>query len=196
MMIEIDDKVVSSEILVQRFCCDLPRCLGMCCVHGDSGAPLTPNEALSLELILEKVKPYMTDEGIAAVSEQGVAVTDSDGDLVTPLIDGRECAFTLFENGIASCAIERAWNDGIVDFRKPLSCHLYPIRVKEYSNFTAINYHHWDVCAPARQLGDQINLPVYQFLKEALIRAYGQEFYNQLDEAAKLLSLQADKKNQ
>ncbi|MGB4328822.1 MAG: DUF3109 family protein [Tenuifilum sp.] len=192
MMIEIDNKVVSSEILEQRFCCNLPRCLGKCCVHGDSGAPLTPNEALTLEQILDKVKPYMTPQGIATVQEQGVALTDSDGDLVTPLIDGKECAFTVFENGIATCAIEKAWNNGIVDFRKPISCHLYPIRVKEYSTFTAINYHQWDVCAPARELGEQIDLPVYRFLKDAIIRAYGKEFYGQLEDAAKLLSLRTE----
>ncbi|MEY1638866.1 DUF3109 family protein [Tenuifilum osseticum] len=192
MMIEIDNKVVSSEILEQRFCCNLPRCLGKCCVHGDSGAPLTPNEALTLEQILDKVKPYMTPQGIATVQEQGVALTDSDGDLVTPLNDGKECAFTVFENGIATCAIEKAWNNGIVDFRKPISCHLYPIRVKEYSTFTAINYHQWDVCAPARELGEQIDLPVYRFLKDAIIRAYGKEFYGQLEDAAKLLSLRTE----
>ncbi len=191
-MIEIDNKVVSSEILEQRFCCNLPRCLGKCCVHGDSGAPLTPNEALTLEQILDKVKPYMTPQGIATVQEQGVALTDSDGDLVTPLIDGKECAFTVFENGIATCAIEKAWNNGIVDFRKPISCHLYPIRVKEYSTFTAINYHQWDVCAPARELGEQIDLPVYRFLKDAIIRTYGKEFYDQLEDAAKLLSLRTE----
>ena len=189
MMIEIDNKVVSSEILEQRFCCDLPRCKGMCCVHGDSGAPLTSDEALALEQILEKVKPFMSTEGITAVNEQDVALIDNDGDLVTPLINGRECAFTVFENGIATCSIEKAWNHGKIDFRKPLSCHLYPIRVKEYSNFTALNYHHWDVCAPARELGEKIDLPLYKFLKDALIRAYGEEFYNKLEDAAKLLSL-------
>lgn len=192
MMIEIDNKVVSSEIIEQQFCCDLPRCLGMCCVHGDSGAPLTPNEALTLEQIWDTVKPYMTAEGIQAIQEQGVAITDSDGDLVTPLIAGKECAFTVFENGIATCAIEKAWNDGKIDFQKPISCHLYPIRVKEYSNFTAINYHQWEVCAPARELGKQINLPVYKFLKDALIRAYGKEFYSQLEESAELLSLRKE----
>ena len=112
--------------------------------------------------------------------------------MVTPLIDGKECAFTVFENGIATCAIEKAWNNGIVDFRKPISCHLYPIRVKEYSTFTAINYHQWDVCAPARELGEQIDLPVYRFLKDAIIRAYGKEFYGQLEDAAKLLSLRTE----
>lgn len=193
MMIEIDNKVVSSEILEQRFCCDLPRCKGMCCVHGDSGAPLTPDEALTLEQILEKAKPFMSTEGITAVNEQGVALIDNDGDLVTPLINGRECAFAVFEKGIATCAIEKAWNHGKIDFRKPLSCHLYPIRVKEYSNFTALNYHHWDVCAPARELGEKIDLPLYKFLKDALIRAYGEEFYTQLEDAAKLLSLRAEK---
>lgn len=192
MMIEIDGKVISSEIFEKKFCCDLPHCLGKCCVHGDSGAPLTPDEALTLEQILDKVKPYMSNEGIATIREQGVALTDSDGDLVTPLVDGKECAFTVFENGIATCAIEKAWNDGKINLQKPLSCHLYPIRVKEYSNFTAINYHQWEVCTPARELGKQINLPVYKFLKDALIRAYGKKFFNQLEEAAELLSLRKE----
>lgn len=194
MMIEIDNKVVSSEIFEKKFCCDLPSCMGMCCVYGDSGAPLTPDEAITLEKILEQVKPYMTTEGISAVNEQGVAITDTDGDLVSTLIDGKECAFTIFENGIATCAIEKAWNDGKIDFQKPISCHLYPIRVKEYSTFTAINYNQWDICKPARDLGNKLGIPVYKFLKDALIRAYGEEFYHQLEEAEKLLSLQSNEK--
>ena len=190
MMIQIDDKVVSSEILQKKFCCDIVQCKGLCCVHGSSGAPLSAEEAIILEEILPKVKPYMVKAGIEAVEKQGTSVTDSDSDLVTPLIDGKECAYVVFQDGIAICAIEKAWFDKKVDFRKPISCHLYPIRVKDYETFTALNYDVWDVCAPARKLGENNELPVYKFLKEAIIRAYGEEFYEQLEDAEKLLSSQ------
>ncbi|MCB8964795.1 MAG: DUF3109 family protein [Bacteroidales bacterium] len=192
-MIQIDDKIVSSDILEKRFCCDIAQCKGLCCVHGTSGAPVTEAEAAIMADILPIVLPYMSASGIEAVKQQGVAVVDEDNDLVTPLIDGKECAFVVFENGVAICAIEKAWLDKKVDFRKPISCHLYPIRVKEYPTFTALNYDVWDVCAPARQLGESINLPVFRFLKDAIIRAFGQEFYQQLEEAEKLLHSQISK---
>lgn len=191
MMIQIDDKVVSSEILKNKFCCDITQCKGLCCVHGSSGAPLTKKEGAILERILPKVTPYMVPEGIKAVKQQGTSVIDADNDLVTPLVDDKECAYVVFENGIAICAIEKAWLDKKVDFRKPISCHLYPIRVKEYPTFTALNYDVWDVCAPARKLGENNGLPVYRFLKDALIRAYGNDFYNQLEEAEKLINSQS-----
>lgn len=189
-MIQIDDKVVSSEILQKNFCCDIVQCKGLCCVHGSSGAPLSAEEAIELEEILPMVKPYMVQAGIDAVEKQGTSVTDTDGDLVTPLVDGKECAYVVFQDGIAICAIEKAWFDKKVDFRKPISCHLYPIRVKDYETFTALNYDVWDVCAPARKLGENNGLPVYKFLKDAIIRAYGEEFYGQLEDAEKLLSSQ------
>lgn len=190
MMIQIDDKVVSSEIIQNKFCCDIVQCKGLCCVHGSSGAPLLADEAIVLEEILPKVKPYMVQTGIEAVNKQGTSITDTDGDLVTPLVDGKECAFVVFENGIATCAIEKAWLDKKVDFRKPISCHLYPIRVKEYESFTALNYDVWDVCAPARKLGEKEGIPVFRFLKDAIVRAYGMEFYEQLEDAENLLSSQ------
>ncbi|KAB2871950.1 MAG: DUF3109 family protein [Bacteroidales bacterium] len=189
-MIQIDDKVISSEIIKKKFCCDIVQCKGLCCVHGSSGAPLSAEEAIILEEILPKVKPYMVKAGIEAVEKQGTSVTDTDGDLVTPLVDGKECAYVVFQDGIAICAIEKAWFDKKVDFRKPISCHLYPIRVKDYETFTALNYDMWDVCAPARKLGENNGLPVCKFLKDAIIRAYGAEFYEQLEDAEKLLSSQ------
>jgi hypothetical protein len=186
-MIQIEDKILSLDILQKHFCCDLPKCLGSCCVHGQSGAPLDKDEIAILEDILKKVAPYLKPEGLKAIQEQGVAVIDNDGDLVTPLIDGKECAFCINEKGINLCGIEKAWLDKKVKYRKPISCHLYPIRVKKYSTFIGLNYDQWDVCEPARKLGLGINMPVYKCLEDAITRAFGKDFYNQIDEAAKLL---------
>lgn len=159
----------------------------MCCVHGDSGAPLLEEEAKTIEQILPKVEPYLTPGGLEAIKEQGCSVIDRDGDLVTPLRRGEECAFTVFEKGVAMCAIELAWRDKKVDFRKPISCHLYPIRAKLYDTFEALNYDIWNVCKPARELGKEQGIPVFQFLKEPIIRAYGESFYKKLEEAHALL---------
>lgn len=194
MMIQIDDKVVSSDLLEQQFCCNLAACKGLCCVHGDSGAPLTEEETRVLPTILPKIEPYLTEKGLRAINEQGTHTIDSDNDLVTPLIDGKECAYTYFENGIALCAIEKAWLSRKIDFRKPISCHLYPIRVKHYDTFTAINYDIWHICKPARISGQEKGLPVFRYLKEAIIRAFGKEFFAQLEEAEKLLSSHSDNK--
>lgn len=187
MMIQIDDKVVSSEIIENKFCCDVVKCKGLCCVHGSSGAPLSAEEAIILDEILDRIKPYMVPAGLESINKQGTSVTDSDGDLVTPLIDGKECAYVVFQDGIATCAIEKAWFDKKVEFRKPISCQLYPIRVKDYETFSALNYDIWDVCAPARALGEEKGIPVYQFLKDAIIRAYGEDFFLQLEDAENLL---------
>ncbi|MGE0077377.1 MAG: DUF3109 family protein [Bacteroidales bacterium] len=189
-MIQIDDKIISSEILEKEFCCDIVQCKGLCCVHGSSGAPVSAEEAVIIENILDDVKPYMVPAGIDAVELLGTTVTDIDGDIVTPLVDDKECAYVVFENGIATCAIEKAWLNKKVDFRKPISCHLYPIRVKDYETFSALNYDVWDVCAPARKLGESKGIPVYRFLKDAIIRAYGEDFFKQLEDAEKLLHSQ------
>lgn len=192
MMIHIDDKVVSSEIIEKKFCCDVVRCKGLCCVHGSSGAPLSVGEVEVLKEIFPVVKPYLSLSGLKAIERQGTSVTDGDGDLVTPLVNGKECAYVAFGNGIATCAIEKAWLNKKVDFQKPASCHLYPIRVKVYKTFTALNYDVWDVCAPARQLGESKSMPVYRFLKDAIVRIYGESFYEQLEEAEILLNSQTD----
>ena len=186
-MIEIDDKVISSEVFTQCFCCDIAACKGKCCVHGDSGAPLLNDEAQTIESILSTVEPYTSPDGLTAIKEQGCAVIDSDGDLVTPLRNGEECAFAIFENGVAKCAIEKAWFDKKVNFRKPISCQLYPIRAKQYETFTALNYDIWRVCKPARELGEKQKIPVFRFLKEPIIRAYGEDFYAKMEEAYSLL---------
>lgn len=188
MMIQIDDKVVSSEILTQRFCCEIASCKGLCCVQGVSGAPLTQQEADLLDILLPAIKPFLSAKGLQTIEGHGVSVVDLDGDLVTPLVEDKECAFAIFENGAACCAIEKAWRNKSIDFQKPISCHLYPIRVKQYATFTALNYDVWKVCDPARLLGDKLGLPVFRFLRDAIERAYGKEFYNQLEEAGKLLS--------
>ncbi len=184
-MIQIDRAIVSPDIFEKQFVCDLPKCKGMCCVYGDSGAPLEDEEIAVLERIYPKVKPYMTPAGIEVVEQQGVYVTDFDVDKVTPLIgDSEDCAFTYREKGVVYCAIEKAYQNGETDFRKPLSCHLYPIRITKYPDFDAVNHHSWDICCDALKLGKKTRTPLYVFLKEPLTRKYGAEWYEQLCLAA------------
>lgn len=185
-MIQVGNKIVSFKIFDSYFLCDIIKCKGACCIEGDSGAPLENEEKNILDNIFEKVKPYMQSEGIKAVEENGTSVLDSDGDWVTPLIDGKECAYTYFENGIAKCAIEKAWLHKKIDFQKPVSCHLYPIRVTNYPTFQAVNYHEWKICNCAVHKGNNEKLPVFVFLKQALIRKYGQDWYKELEVAADL----------
>ena len=168
-MIQIEDTIVSFDIFVKKFCCDLAQCRGICCVEGDSGAPLEEDEPVRIETNYENIRAYMKPEGIAAVKEQGFSVIDQDGDLVTPLIQGGECAYAIEEKGSCWCAIEKAWSEGKCDFRKPISCHLYPIRVTKYEGFEALNYNRWDICGCARLKGEQAGMPLYRFLKQALI---------------------------
>jgi hypothetical protein len=184
-MLRIDDTLISLDLLEKKFCCHLIRCKGICCVKGDSGAPLSSKEVELLPEIIEKVKPFMRKEGIDAVEKQGTHVIDSDFEAVTPLIEGKECVFTIFEKGIAKCAIEMAWQEKLIDFQKPISCHLYPIRVKTYDGFEAVNYDKWDICDPARILGVKEEIPLFEFVKEALIRRFGDDWYDRLEIAAR-----------
>ena len=186
-MIQVEDKIISLDIFEKHFVCDLNACKGACCVEGDSGAPLLKEEEKILDEIYQKIRPYMRKEGIFEIENQGVAVYDSDGDLTTPLVNNHECAFATFENGITKCTIEKAYNDGVVDFKKPISCHLFPIRIKEYRDFDAVNYEEIKICKPACECGSKLEVPVYVFLKEPLIRKYGEDWYKELLEAAKLL---------
>ena len=181
-MIEIGDTLVSEDVLEKRFVCDLSACKGACCVEGDSGAPLDEEELPIMEEIYPKVKPYMRAEGIAAVEKQGVYVKDSwDGEMVTPLVNEKECAYVTFDaDGTAKCAIEQAHHDGKIDFYKPISCHLYPVRIKKYRNFDAVNYDKWDICSPARACGMKLDVKVYRFLKGPLTKKYGEAWYNEL----------------
>ena len=184
-MIQIDDKLISEDLFSEEFVCNLAKCKGICCVDGDAGAPLDEDETKILDEIYPKIKSYLRSEGIQAIEEQGTYTLDFEGDLVTPLVNNAECAYVIFdEKGYTKCAIEKAYEDGVIDWQKPISCHLYPIRITEYSNFSAINYHEWDICSDACTLGKELGVKVYQFLKKPLIRKYGEEFYQTLSEAA------------
>jgi hypothetical protein len=182
MLIEIKDKIVSLELFKKNFVCDLNACKGACCVEGDEGAPLTFEEVDIIEEILEDVKPYMRPEGIAEVEKNGVFYMAPNNEPVTTLVNGQECAFVYFdEKGITKCAIEKAYLEGKTTFKKPISCHLYPIREKKFHDFIALNYDKWSICDPACKLGDNLKVPVYKFLKEPIIRAYGEDFYNEME---------------
>ena len=184
-MIRVDDKLISEDLFSEEFVCNLAKCKGICCVEGDAGAPLDEDETKILDEIYPKIKSYLRPEGIQAIEEQGTYTLDFEGDLVTPLVNNAECAYVIFdEKGYTKCAIEKAYEDGVIDWQKPISCHLYPIRITEYSNFSAINYHEWDICSDACTLGKELGVKVYQFLKKPLIRKYGEEFYQTLSEAA------------
>jgi hypothetical protein len=180
-MIELEDKVISLDIIREKFVCDLPKCKGICCVEGESGAPLEDDEVILLEAEYDNIKPYLREEGINAIKQQGTAVRDADREMVTPLVSGKfECAYALFENQIARCGIEKAWEAGATGFRKPVSCHIYPIRVKNYNNLKAVNYDRWKVCDPARLKGERENVPVYCFLKDSIERKFGADFFQKL----------------
>ena len=186
-MLRIGDTIFSLDILEKKFRCDLPKCLGNCCRYGDSGAPLTEEEAGILDKILQEVKPYLRSEGISVIERDGTSTTDFENDKVTPLIDNAECAYTILEDNIFMCGIEKAWADGKISFQKPLSCHLFPARIKYYSDFNAVNYQELSICHAAVRCGQTEGAYVYEFLKVPLIRAVGEETYNELCIAAEEL---------
>lgn len=183
-MIQIDNTLVSNDLITAKFVCDLQKCKGACCVMGDSGAPLENDEILILKKIFPELKPFLRHEGIKAIEKQGVSVLDAENENVTPLIDGKECAFVVYENDIARCAIEKAYNAGAVNFRKPISCFLYPVRIKKYKSFEAVNYDIWNICDAARILGQSANIAVYEFTAIALKEKYGEEWLKKLNDAA------------
>ena len=183
-MIEIDDKIVSIDILTTDFLCDVARCKGICCVEGNAGAPLEMDEMDVLEELYPIYEKYMTPEGREAIERDGFAVVDIDGDLTTPLVNDAECAYSYNEGGVTLCAIEKAYLAGECSWRKPISCHLYPIRVAKFSNGTyGLNFHRWNVCASAFECGRKMGVPAYKMLKEAITRAFGEEFYAALEAA-------------
>lgn len=183
-MLQIQDVLVSEDLFIRSFACDLGKCKGACCVEGESGAPVAEDEKVQLEKIQEAIRPYLRKEGIAAIEEQGPYVIDADGDVVTPLRDGKECAYTVFdENGIAKCGIERAYRDGAIQFMKPASCHLYPIRISQVGEMEALNYHRWPICDPALKCGKDLKLPMFRFLKTPLVNRYGEDWYAELEDA-------------
>ncbi len=184
-MVEIGRTIVSRDVFEEYFLCDLQRCKGACCIEGDSGAPLSPGEAEAIERDYPHFEKYLPERHIAEIERQGFSVTDKDGDTVTPLVDNRQCAYSFYDgNNILKCAIEKAFSEGKTSFRKPVSCHLFPIRITEYKRFDAVNYQQLDICKAGRECGRAIKLPLYRFLKEPLIRKYGEEWYQQLEAAA------------
>lgn len=186
-MIAIDNVLLSDDIIEAQFVCDLERCKGGCCVDGDCGAPLTEEEAKLIAEILPKVKPYLPAEYIAEIEKQGTHVIDDEHGLVTPTINGGICVYAFTDKlGVVKCGIEAAYRDGIIDFKKPISCHLFPIRIDTSSEYELVNYEpRKTLCRPACKLGKKLEVPVYQFLKEPLIRKYGEQFYEALDAVAK-----------
>ncbi len=180
-MIVLQNTVISDDIRDNFFVCNLEKCKGACCVEGDLGAPLEESELAILDQNYDKIKPYLTGAGKLAIEEQGLYIKDFEGDYSTPTIDNRECAYALYDDkGILKCAIEEAYNDGVIDWKKPISCHLYPIRITKYDDFEALNYDRWSICAAACNFGQELGVRVYQFLKEPLIRKYGEGWYNEL----------------
>ena len=181
MLVEIDDKIVSTDLFSEKFVCDLSKCKGACCVKGNGGAPLTGKEVELIEDNLEQIKPFMSEKGIQTIKDEGVYYLDEEDAPATKLIDKKECCFVYFDNSnTAKCSIETAYKSGEIDFNKPQSCHLYPIRIKEFTEFTALNYEEWDICAPACSLGQSLKVPVYKFLKEPITRVFGRSFFDEL----------------
>ena len=182
LMFQIDNVLVSSELFEEEFVCNISACKGACCVQGSAGAPVLPEEEKIMQEILPIVKPYIPREGYKAIKRQGAVVENDFGELETPLLNGKECAYTVFSgNGTAMCGIELAHQDGKIDFQKPISCHLYPIRVAKVAGMDALNYHRWSICSDACTLGKELKMPVFKFLKDALTKAYGESFYEQLE---------------
>lgn len=183
-MIEVGKVLVHEDLISNDFVCNLTKCKGICCIEGDAGAPLRESEKAILDEIYDKVKPYMTEAGIQAIEEQGKYVIDADGDLTTTCVGGnKECAYVTWENGITKCAIEKAYELGEINWKKPISCHLYPIRTTNYPEFDVLHYDRWHICKDACRFGKELKVPVYKFLKDPLVREYGAEWYEELEKA-------------
>ncbi|NNF75513.1 MAG: DUF3109 family protein [Flavobacteriaceae bacterium] len=187
-MFQLGKTIVSEDLIEKDFVCNLNACKGDCCVHGDAGAPLEKKETEILKEIYPNIKPFLRKEGIRAIEQQGTHITKETGELETPLVEGEECAYVVFDDkGIAMCGIEQAYLQKKTEWQKPISCHLYPVRVKEYSSFSALNYHKWHVCDAACSLGKELQIPIYKFVKDALIRKFGADWYRDLEAVAKKL---------
>lgn len=181
-MLQIQNTLVSLDLIERYFCCDLDACLGQCCIDGDAGAPVTEAECEAIRRVLPEVEPLMLPRGVEEVRENGVSYIDQEGDLVTAIVDGRNCAFSCYApGGKCLCALEQAWSRGLTDFRKPSSCHLYPVRLKTLRDGTvAVNFHRWKICRPAEALGRKLGMRAYQFLKDPLTARFGKEWYDEL----------------
>lgn len=194
-MIKIGDTLVSFDVVEKFFCCDLDACKGACCVEGDAGAPLTDEEDRALQALLPEILPLLTPAEVRAIEEGGPSYKDPEGDTVTQLVEGGCCAYTCFEkDGLCLCALEKARRAGNPRMFKPISCSLYPVRVKDYGGFKAVNYDRWKICRPAEALGRKKGLRVYEFLREPLISRFGEEWYAELEEAAREWLRQKDEK--
>ena len=189
-MLIIQDVIVSRDLLEKQFMCNLTACKGACCWEGDWGAPLEPEERQTLAAIYGDISSYLSPAGRTAIETQGpFAYYEEAEDYGTPLIDHGPCAYMTYgPGGVAQCGIEQAYNDGVTDFRKPVSCHLYPVRINKNEHFQALNYDRWEICSAACSLGAAQQMPVYRFVREALIRKYGTSFYEELDAAAAFLA--------
>ena len=185
-MLSVEDVLISDEVLNQYFACDLSACKGRCCVEGDAGAPLEEEEISVLEDFLDEIVPYMLPEGVQMVEQNGVFDYDVDGVLVTPLINNRECAFVYFEENTAKCAIEKAFLEGKISFKKPISCHLYPIRIKKFDYYERLDYHNWTVCERAQICGKTLKTTVFDYLSEPLSRRYGRAWVEKVKKKVKL----------
>ena len=196
-MLQIDDTIISLDVIESQFICDLCKCKGQCCVDGESGAPLEKDENDKINEILPIIWDELSPEAKALIEVQGISYKDYDGELVTSIIKGEECVFTYFdEDGVCKCVIDKAYREGRITVPKPISCHLYPIRLQKYPNFTAVNYHKWSVCKPAVELGEREGVELYKFLKEPLIRKFGEKWYNELCDTVELLEKEKKEKKE
>lgn len=180
-MIIIQETLVSDEILDNDFACNLNACKGACCVEGDEGALLNKDEIPILKKIYPKVKEYLTPEGIKAIEQQGYSIVNDEGELKTPLIDNGPCAYIYYSEGVALCGIEKAYREKKIKWQKPVSCHLYPIRITKVGEYDALNYERWKICKPACVNGKHLQIPVFRFVKDALVRKYGQQYFDALE---------------
>ena len=193
MMLQIQNTIVTLDLAEEFFCCDLDKCLGACCIEGDAGAPVTIEEVAKIEEALPVVEPEMLPRAVEEVRQNGVAYVDQEGDLVTTILDGRNCAFTCYApGGICLCALEKAFREGKTGFKKPASCSLYPLRLTTYPTFTAVNYHRWKICHDAVANGRKKGIRLYQFLRGPLTERFGQEWYDELAQACELYLSQKD----
>lgn len=184
-ILQVGNVLLSPDIITERFCCDYEKCKGVCCIEGNAGAPVSIDEIGEIEEVLDDVWQDLSPQAQAVIDRQGVAYTDQEGDLVTSIVNGKDCVFTCYDRGNCLCALEKACRAGKTTFLKPLSCSLYPIRAKQFDHgMVGLNYHQWDVCKDAVKFGMQLDMPVYRFLKEPLIRCFGEEWYTELETLA------------
>ena len=187
-ILQVGDVLVSPDIITEKFCCDLDACKGICCVEGDAGAPVSMEEIAAIEDVVDTVWSDLSASAQAVIDKRGVAYNDREGELVTSIVHGKDCVFTFYDKECCLCSLERSYREGKTNFVKPISCALYPIRVKEFgNNLVGLNYHRWDICKDAVKKGRELDLPIYKFLKGPLIRRFGEEWYAELEAVAEQL---------